>query len=1255
MNILKLRFANLNSLKGEWLIDFRHPVYANEGIFAITGATGAGKSTILDAICLALYGATPRLGDITQNKNDIMSRQTGECFAEVVFSVNSNTYVVFWGQKRAYLKADGKLQSPKHEVGFFINDDEKGDWIETKAQRTKLKIEEITGMDFGRFTRAMLLAQGGFSAFLQANADERSPILEQITGTEIYSDISKKVREMFNHEKKLLESLQDKLSGFSLLSKEQEKTLQEKKNIINQQIEQQKNQIQQWQQCKIWRENLSNTQQQFEQLLQQQHDLTSQQQLFLVDEKRLERGLDALNLREDYQYYQQLNQEIQLNQQKQFKFLEQIPTLQQALLSQEQLLATALQDFQNSEKNFNEQQVVFQKVKEYDYQINHLQTQIQQLQQQIGESEQFLAQNQQVYEDKLREKSVLKQQIGDIQQQLESNKILQEIPATLLKLEHLQHNLTQYQANAEQAQQRLVELQNQQQHHAQFLQSATIKIETASQQLSDKLQKKQQVIDSFNLSYQSLNAQEDYDILKYLVKYIEQYKSSEQRLVSIQQGLDNWQNIQQKFIINQDSLASTTEALAILQQKINHNLSQQANQKQHINLLNDNILLQHKILSLENERKKLLSGEPCPLCGSTNHPYQEQNITHDFSDNDVQLQNLQQELTQLQQDWTVFSQDYHQKQAEQQHLQSEQSVILQQRQVFFQTFCQELMVLQNDFLVESWFADLALYWQVDDIDFTEKNLIGLKEYFHNLMRFLCEKIQQLEHFYAQIDMLTGEIHELERQVHDLQHQQQLYVVQKNQFSEQYQLVITQQFELSEQILQTQQSMTTLILPFCAFEPDSLSQGNFQQVIASLNVLFQQFEQQKSLLKQLDNTFILCENQLVQAKNASEHFQIQVKSLNNRLLSEQVLLRNTQQVRFEIFADKQVSQAEKQLVFAKQQFFDNWQFQQSQHHQLLQSWQSLQENLVNITQILSQKQPLFETLAVKLQQDFIRFGFADEQDFEQSLLSVDEIKSLQQRREELYQQLNLLKTQLDNLKDVLQDLIVQDLTDLSLSDICYNLDVSQSQLSSFEREMGMIEQQLQHNQDLKVSQTALLAELQQQQKVFDEWHQLDKLVGSSDGKKFRNFAQSLTFDIMINHANTQLAKMSDRYLLVADKEQALSLNVIDNYQAGIVRTSKNLSGGESFIISLALALGLSNMASHKMQVNSLFLDEGFGTLDEEALDMALDTLSSLQQSGKLIGVISHIQALKERISSKILVLPQTGGVSKIIGEGVFHLV
>ncbi|MEI7504945.1 MAG: SbcC/MukB-like Walker B domain-containing protein, partial [Paludibacter sp.] len=196
----------------------------------------------------------------------------------------------------------------------------------------------------------------------------------------------------------------------------------------------------------------------------------------------------------------------------------------------------------------------------------------------------------------------------------------------------------------------------------------------------------------------------------------------------------------------------------------------------------------------------------------------------------------------------------------------------------------------------------------------------------------------------------------------------------------------------------------------------------------------------------------------------------------------------------------------------------------------------------------------------------------------------------------------------------------------------------------------ISEQLKNNEEGKKRIGEIMLRIDLQKKDCVKWDGLSALIGSADGKKYRNFAQGLTFEIMVSHANKQLTKLTDRYLLVRDKSEPLNLNVIDNYQAGECRSTKNLSGGESFYVSLALALGLSSMSSKNVRVDSLFLDEGFGTLDEETLEIALQTLSSLRQDGKLIGVISHVSSLKDRINTKIEVVKGVGGNSIIVGHG-----
>ncbi len=176
-------------------------------------------------------------------------------------------------------------------------------------------------------------------------------------------------------------------------------------------------------------------------------------------------------------------------------------------------------------------------------------------------------------------------------------------------------------------------------------------------------------------------------------------------------------------------------------------------------------------------------------------------------------------------------------------------------------------------------------------------------------------------------------------------------------------------------------------------------------------------------------------------------------------------------------------------------------------------------------------------------------------------------------------------------------------------------------------------------------------LEEAKKECTIWNRLRELIGSYDGTKFSRYAQSISLDILIRHANQHLTRLSDRYRIQRHKEEELQIEIEDLHQASVTRPMASLSGGESFLASLALALGLSELAGRNVRIESLFIDEGFGSLDSEVLDLAIGALEGLHQNSKSVGVISHVELLKQRITTQIRVEKLTAGNSTLkIVEG-----
>lgn len=251
---------------------------------------------------------------------------------------------------------------------------------------------------------------------------------------------------------------------------------------------------------------------------------------------------------------------------------------------------------------------------------------------------------------------------------------------------------------------------------------------------------------------------------------------------------------------------------------------------------------------------------------------------------------------------------------------------------------------------------------------------------------------------------------------------------------------------------------------------------------------------------------------------------------------------------------------------------------------------------------------------------------------QALQSLDQALAqaqtvLNERRQQSEQQLKT-RTSLETLEN-----LQQQLTELLAF------------INDLQQQCTELELQLRNDDARKKSAADLLLKIQTQSDVFDTWNKLNSLIGSADGKKFRNIAQQLTLDILLGYANQHLKDLSRRYRLERVKD-TLALQVVDQDMGDEIRSVHSLSGGESFLLSLALALGLASLSSNRVRVESLFIDEGFGSLDAETLRVAMDALDSLQALGRKVGVISHVQEMTERIGTRIQVSRVSGGLSKV---------
>lgn len=1224
MKILALRFKNINSLKGEWKIDFTQSPFIDNGLFAITGQTGAGKTTILDAICLALYHRTPRLGTISKSTNELMTRGTADSLAEVEFEVKGKSYRSFWSQRRSRDQVDGNLQEAKVELAE-VGESGEGKIIASQVKQKNELIETISGLNFDRFTKSMMLSQGQFAAFLNADANERAGLLEELTGTAIYSLISEKVYEQFKEADNHLKQLEAQAKGVELLSDEKIAELKSEQSAISVQLKSLEKEQGEQQSKERWWNDLQKAEQQKQRALVEQEGIKLRKEAAKGSLEKLAVSEPAEKLKAPYQLYQSALQRLSdLTQIKEQNSAQLVTATDQHKSSAQTLNEAKLQLKQAKQQQTEQETLINEQVVPLDAEIERLSK--------LKESATAELKKHQSELDQ--QKTTQTQLIDKINQAKAETSQLENQIDELRHLEGAAERIPLWRSQLEQTHQHTAEVKNLTDHLSGLqkqIDTEKQKTEYLQRDVSESTTQKEKLIDGFKNTQEQLQAL----LNGRLLADIEAQYSQQQ---SLQASFIQAKNLSAQYIQLQSEQTVCSNELSQLEvtaQKIEGDLTnlreQYQREDQQFKDLKRLLEQERQIQNLEAERAKLQPDQPCPLCGSKEHPLVADYQPLDMGETEQRFVMAEHARDQLKTQGTQLRERYNQ-------LTTVQIVGLQTR--LQQTNEQLQQLLQEWQVLQQLFGFAFEANQTEQLDY------AITQFEQQLNNQRAE-IEQLRLLSEQINQQQQGIHKAEQTLQQAQTNLELANKECENLT-QLQLKDTQRLqELNQQITAFKQRLAEEVAELKLTLPE-------QGLTDWLNTLENQIANLQQLKQRLETLSRNQETSAIELTQANQLLEKQTALCTEQQNSLNELskdLAEKQTARQVLFGEKSVAEERSRLLAEVDKAEQNHQQVSAAHKQHETELTRLQTMITEQELQQDQLQTELSSQKIEWQQALASSPFDSEQALIDALISDEERQQLKALSEEIAKAEQhsqaLLKQAEQQLIELQQFGLERQYENINGEQVVQELSELDKQIKQLLLQKGEGSALLQDNEKRRESQQVLFAQVEQSKQEYDDLSYLNSLIGSQKGDKFRRFAQGLTLDHLVHLANKQLERLHGRYMLQRKQSGALELQVLDTWQADTVRDTKTLSGGESFLVSLALALALSDLVSQKTSIDSLFLDEGFGTLDSETLDTALDALDSLNASGKMIGVISHIEAMKERIPVQIKVKKMSGlGTSRL---------
>jgi len=1220
MKILKIELQNINSLRSSKpiVIDFEGDKFKDIGLFAITGPTGAGKTTILDSIMIALFHKIPRLSGSylgTTALEMAISYGAPKAFVTLDFENEGVRYQAHWDVIRE--SKNGKKINPKHNYSFK-NLSTKEILASVKKTEVYEAIQKVILLSDKQFLRSVLLAQGEFKAFLKADRKDKGELLEQITGEEIYKKIGSETLKRVGEEREKLHEIALKINIEDLISSEELLAFKEEENELNRKDQEREIVLLDLGKSFSWykKEKENRTDLVGLEIEQLAHESVLQESA--PELERLDENNKAEPFRNLIKESKQFTSDFTVKTANVVELNTNLLLVDEKLTEESKLWANAKEAEDLAEKDFIKWQPILQELVDIESSISvsdkSKSDKEKQLIQLDAQTERLSA----TLKAKTDQKSLLIESQNLIQNYLAEKKTIPEVEKNYAdwKTQLTQRKNKQETLNKEKLKlnDSKLRISNSQEKLKIEVKNHAIALEefTPLEEKLNQLEKTSSENDLAILLEKKDSKETEIELWKQVSVVSNDYKKYNDELTSLRESLSSLLASEQNLIETIESLESRKEVESEFLEKAKTILKQQ-----------------QLIQRYEEDRKHLEKGEPCNLCGSTEHPYVDEYKTPESSEAEEDLKIKEQQLS-----ITVAE---------------------------ISASKQKGAVLNNE--LES---------LKSNIEKGDGLLTELEEESQSLQT--TSSVSAIEDIKNKLSELSNEKDKIDQAIHLSSSQQKVKEETAGQLNRLKDLSQIQQNEIIK--------LETLINTLNESEAD-LSKAIDQllnEIVVEESRIKKSFDLFKLELPPIENTEILLtkiQNKITNYNTEKEKGQKIEEQIGNNEIEIKSCFTQIEEIKeFKInlregldlvcIAIEQQTEKRNSLLP-----IDTSVAEKRETIQLTKAKASAVSSRIekDILSLREQKTVLnTECLSYDKQLNELSLKIVNLKNQTEELLSASKFDSLseivavllnpetKQAIEQLQEKLTHKTVQLNTLGNQFtketEKLKVEKL-ELKIEDseeaiTNKNIELQEEQKLSLSR-LGEINEKFRRDKEIRTKNETLVSLKDAQQKELDKWLRLYSLLGNSE-TAFNTYVQRVTLKRLLHLANIHLFKLNNRYSLYMSHEivgrNDLDFTMIDHYHSDEARAIDTASGGEEFLISLALALGLADLTSNNMSIDSLFIDEGFGTLDPDSLESAMYTLETLQAGGKLIGIISHVENLKERIPTQIQVSKKNNGVSTV---------